>query len=180
MDIQNRLPHSKVVYSALTVLFSGLMEVNVTGKPGFCFQYHYAVYDEWTWNSRIRFGLLIVFVYYTISLLSLCKLIWRHWSYKMPIKYILSRVWVWLSTFSRLFIIQYMGLWVFRLPISLVMIERIYTLSHYHHEIGSMNYYPLFRVRSWNNGMRCMSLNILMLLEAARITLSDKSNRILK
>ena len=25
-----------------------------------------------------------------------------------------------------------------------------------------MNYYPLFRVRSWNNGMRCMSLYILM------------------
>ena len=24
----------------------------------------------------------------------------------------------------------------------------IYTLSYYHHQIGSMNYYPLFRVRS--------------------------------
>ena len=35
-------------------------------------------------------------------------------------------------------------------------------LSYYHHQIGSMNYYPLFRVRSWNNGMRCMSLHILM------------------
>ena len=29
--------------------------------------------------------------------------------------------------------------------------ENIYTLSYYHHQIGSMNYYPLFRVRSWNN-----------------------------
>ena len=27
---------------------------------------------------------------------------------------------------------------------------------------GSMNYYPLFRVRSWNSGMRCMSFYILM------------------
>ena len=36
---------------------------------------------------------------------------------------------------------------------------REYTyLSCYHHQIGSMNYYPLFRVRSWNNGMRCMSI----------------------
>ena len=26
---------------------------------------------------------------------------------------------------------------------------------------GSMNYYPLFRVRSWNNGVRCMSFCIL-------------------
>ena len=34
-------------------------------------------------------------------------------------------------------------------------------LSYYHHQIGSMNYYPLFRVRSWNNGMRCMSFYIL-------------------
>ena len=30
-------------------------------------------------------------------------------------------------------------------------------LSYYHHQIGNMNYYPLFRVRSCNNGMRCMS-----------------------
>ena len=35
--------------------------------------------------------------------------------------------------------------------------ENIYTLSYYHHQIGSMNYYPLLRVRSWNNGVRCMS-----------------------
>ena len=80
----------------------------------------------------------------------------------MPVKYILSSVWVRLSIFSQLSIIQYMGLCVFSLPISLVMIERIYTLSYYHHQIGSMNYYPLFRVRSWNNGMCCMSLYILI------------------
>ena len=66
------------------------------------------------------------------------------------------------SIFSQLSIIQYMRLCVFSLPISLVMIERIYTLSYYHHQIGSMNYFPLFRLRSWNNGMRCMSLYILM------------------
>ena len=33
--------------------------------------------------------------------------------------------------------------------------------SNYHHQ--NMNYYPLFRVRSWKNGMRCMSLYILMI-----------------
>ena len=42
--------------------------------------------------------------------------------------------------------------------------DNIYTLSDYHHEIGSMNYFPLFRVRSWNIGMRCMSLYILMII----------------
>ena len=55
-----------------------------------------------------------------------------------------------------------MGLCVCSLPISPVMIERIYALSYYHHQIGSMNYYLLFMVRSWSNGVRCMSLYILM------------------
>ena len=32
----------------------------------------------------------------------------------------------------------------------------------YHHQIWSMNHYQLFRVRSWNNGMGCMSFCILM------------------
>ena len=36
-------------------------------------------------------------------------------------------------------------------------------LSYYHNQIGSMNYYSLFRVRSWNNGMHCMSLYILLM-----------------
>ena len=63
--------------------------------------------------------------------------------------------------------------------------ENIYTLSYYHHQIGSMNYYPLFRVRSWNNGMRCMSFYILTMrvnrmvwqwaetLVEVRVTLAD-------
>ena len=46
-------------------------------------------------------------VHYTISLSSLCKLIWRHWINKMPVRYILSSVWVRLSIWS---IIQYIGL----------------------------------------------------------------------
>ena len=68
-------------------------------------------------------NIIRLFVHNTISLSSLCKLIWRLWSYKMPVRYILSSVWVRLSTFSQLSIIQYMGLCVFSLPISLVMIE---------------------------------------------------------
>ena len=38
----------------------------------------------------------------------------------------------------------------------------IYILSYNHHQMGSMKYYPLFRVRSWNNGVRCMSFCILL------------------
>ena len=49
-------------------------------------------------------------------------------TYKMPVRYILSSVWVRLSIFSPLSIIQYVGLYVFSLPIYLVMIQRIYIL----------------------------------------------------
>ena len=44
----------------------------------------------------------------------------------MPVRHILSTVWVRLSIFSQLSITQYVGLCIFSLPISLVMIERIY------------------------------------------------------
>ena len=40
-------------------------------------------------------------------------------------------------------------------------IYKINTLFFFHHQIGSMNYYPLFKVRSWNNGVHRMSLYIL-------------------
>ena len=143
--------------------YSVIYCIYILGKPGFCFHYYCAVYDECKYLDTFWLAdRVCLFVHYTISLSSLCKLIWRHWTCKMPVRYILSSVWVRLGIFSQLSIIQYMGLCVFSLPISLVMIERIYTLSHYHHQIGSMIYYPLFRVRSWNNGMHCMFLYILM------------------
>ena len=133
--------------------------IYIPGKPGFCFHYYCADYDEYKYSDAFKLADRVrLFVHGTISLSSLWKLIWGHWTDEMPVRYILSSVWVRLSMFSQLSIIQYMGLCVFSLPISLVMIERIYTLSYHHHQIGSMNYYPLFRVRSWNNGMRCMSL----------------------
>ena len=103
--------------------------IYVPGKPRIWFHYYCAVYDACKYSDtfwladRTRF-----FVQYTISLTSLWKLNWRHWTYKMPVRYILSSVWVRLSTFSPLYIIQYVGLYVFSLPISLVMIERIYIL----------------------------------------------------
>ena len=104
-------------------------------KPGICFHYHCAVYDECKYSDtfwledRTR-----LFVQYIISLSSLCKLIWRHWTDKMPVRYILSSVWVRLSIFSPLSIIQYVGLYVFSLPISLVIIviikTEVWTITH--------------------------------------------------
>ena len=82
-------------------------------------------------NSRIRFGLQIVFscLYITPSHYHHCaNFIWWHWHYRMPVRYKLSSVWVRLSIISLLSIIQYVGLCVLSLPISFVMIERIYIL----------------------------------------------------
>ena len=82
-------------------------------------------------NIRIRFGLQIVLVclYSTPSHYHHCaNLSGGIWIYKMPVRYILSSVCVRLNIFSPLSIIQYVGLYVFSLPISLVMIERIYIL----------------------------------------------------
>ena len=82
-------------------------------------------------KSQIRFGLEIVFVclYITPSHYHHCpNFIWRHWIYKMPVRYNLSSVWARLSISSQLSLIQYVGLCVFSLPMSFVMIERIYIL----------------------------------------------------
>ena len=118
-------------------------------------------------KSRIRFGLRIVFVclYITPSQYHHCaNFIWRHWTYKMPVRYNLSSVWVRLSILSQLSVIFYTicGAVCFQFNHFLCDDwENIYSLSYYYHEIGSMNYYPLFKVWSWNNGMRCMSFYIL-------------------
>ena len=40
--------------------------------------------------------------------------------------------------------------------------ENTCTLSYYHHQIGSITHLPLSMVRSWNNGVRCMTLYICM------------------
>ena len=120
-------------------------------------------------NSRIRFGLQIVFVclYITPSHYHHCaNLIWRRITYKMPVRYNLSSVWVRLSIFSQLSKYTIGGAVCFQFTHFLCDDwENIYTLSYYHNQIGSMNYYPLFRVRSWNNDMRYMSFYILIAIQ---------------
>ena len=99
----------------------------VPGKPGICFHYYCAVYDKCEYSDTFWLAdRARLFAQYTISLSSLCKFIWRHWTYKMPVRYILSSVWVRWSIFSPLSIIQCVGLFFFSsLPISLGMIEII-------------------------------------------------------
>ena len=88
----------------------------VLGEPGTCFHYC-AAYDKCKYSDTFWLAdRTRLFVQYIISLSSLCKLIWKHWTYKMPVRYILSSVWVRLNIFSPLSIIQYLGLYVFSLP----------------------------------------------------------------
>ena len=119
--------HFKPWYDMFVTLYSVTYYIYVSGKPWICFHYYCAVYDECKyWNTIWLADCTHLFVQYTISLSSLCKLIWRHWICKMPVRYILLSVWVRLSIFSPLSIIRYVGLYVFSLPISLAMIERIH------------------------------------------------------
>ena len=107
-------------------LYSVSYCIYVPGKPGICFHYYCAVYDECKYSDTFWLAdRTRLFVQYTISLSSLYKLIWRHWTYKMPVRYLLSSVWVRLGIFSPSSVIQYVGLCVFSLPIPLLMIERI-------------------------------------------------------
>ena len=97
--------------------------IYVPGKPGICFHHYCAIYDECKYSDTFWLAdRTRLFVQYTILLSSFCKHIWRHWTYKMPVRYILSSVWV------KFPVIHYTicGLYVFSLPISLAMIERIY------------------------------------------------------
>ena len=53
------------------------------GKPEFCFHHYCAVYDECKYSDTFWLaGRIRLLVHYTISLSSVCKLIWRHWTYK--------------------------------------------------------------------------------------------------
>ena len=80
--------------------------IYIPGKPGICFHQYITLYH-----------------YHYCA-----NFIWIHWTYKMPVRYNLSSVWVRLSIFFQLSIILYVGLCVFSLPIPFVMIERIYIL----------------------------------------------------
>ena len=83
---------------------------------------------------------------------------WTGWYCQIyPVSSVCLRV----GRFSQLSFMQNMGLCVLSLPIYLMMVVGICTLSDYHY-IRSMTHLPLFRLRSWNNGMRCKSFYILI------------------
>ena len=101
-----RIPHTFPWLCAWDVVtsYSVTYCIYILGKPGFCFHNYCADYDEFKYSETFWLADLIrLFVHNTISLSSLCKLIWRNWTYKMPVRCILSSVWVRLSIFFQLF-----------------------------------------------------------------------------
>ena len=114
-------------------------------------------------NSPIRFGLQIVFVCWhnTPYHYHHCANLSENIDLKMPVRYILSSVWVRWSIFSQLSTIQYVGRCVFSLPISLVMIERMYVLGLIiiiKSEVGTITH-----CLGLDRGMHCMSFYILII-----------------
>ena len=116
-------------------------------------------------NSRIRYGPLIVFfcLYITPSHYHHCA----NFSVDIEPMKCLPDIFWWVCEWDWAYSLSYplfniwgCMFWVY--PILSWWLREYIALSCYHHQIGSMNYYPLFRVRSWNNCMGCMSLYILM------------------
>ena len=104
--------------------------IYIPGTLGPCFHYWCSVYGICKWSDTLwPVGRVRLFADYTISLSSLCILIWRHWTTKMLVRYMLPCVCLRLRQFSQLSYIQYMGLCVFSLPNSPLMIVRMCTLS---------------------------------------------------
>ena len=108
-------------------------------------------------DSRIR-----LFALYTTPLSSLCRRMCRYWTSKIIAMCTLSSVRLTCSQFSQLSFMQYMGLCVFNIPISLMVIVRICVLYPI---IIKLEVWPIchcFGVMSWNNGMCWMYLYILI------------------
>ena len=136
--------------------------IYVPGKPGICFHYYCAVYDECKYSDtfwltdRTRFLCSTTSHYHPCANLSegieVIKWLSDIFCRVCKIKHILC-------------VIQYTiyGAVCFQfthLPCD--DWDNIYALPYYHHRIGSIDYYPLFRVRSWNNGIRCISFYTLL------------------
>ena len=128
--------------SEMVVLsYSVIYYIYIPGTRGPCFHYWCSVYGICKRSDTLwPVGRVCLFADYTISLSSLCRLIWRHWTTKMLARYMLPSVSEIKTILSMIFFIQYMGLCVFSLPNSPSIIVRMRTLSYYHHQTGSMNH----------------------------------------
>ena len=116
--------------------YSVIYYIHISGTLGSCFNYWCSVYwcsvygiRKWS-DTLWTAGRVRLCADYTISSSSLCKLIWRNWISKMLVRYMLPSVCLRLRQFTSLSFIQYMGLRVFSLPNSPVMIVIMCIAEH--------------------------------------------------
>ena len=124
------LSHSSVVVCLRCLLHHILSLIAYTFRENREFVFIIIVQFIMSAYIRIRFGLQIVLVclYSTTCHYHHCANLSEGIAFIKCLSDIFCRVWVRLSIFSPLSIIQYVGLYVFSLPIYVVMVERIYIL----------------------------------------------------
>ena len=90
--------------SEMVVLsYSVIYYIYIPGTLGPCFHYWCSVYGICKWSDTLwPVGRVRLFADYTISLSSLCRLIWRHWTTKMLVRYMMPSVCLRLGQFSQL------------------------------------------------------------------------------
>ena len=82
--------------------YSVICYLYIPGTPGPCFPYCCSVYGICKWSDTLwPVGSVRLFADYTISLSSLCRLIWRHWTTEMHAWYRLPSVCLRLRQFSQ-------------------------------------------------------------------------------
>ena len=90
------------VWDGCTIIFCHLF-IYIPGTLGPCFHYWCSVYGICKWSDTLwPVGRVRLFVDYTISLSSICRLIWKHWTTKMLVRYMMSSMCLRLRQFSQL------------------------------------------------------------------------------
>ena len=93
------------VWDGCTIKFCHLLYIYIPGTPGSFFHYWCAVYGVCKWSDTFwPVGRVRLSANYTISLSSLCRLIWRHWTTKMLVRYMLPSVSLRFRQLSQLFL----------------------------------------------------------------------------
>ena len=83
--------------------YSVIYYIYIPGTLGPCFHYWCSVYGICKWSDTLwPVGRVRLFADYTISLSSLCRLIWKHWTTKMLVRYMMPSVCLRLRQFSQL------------------------------------------------------------------------------
>ena len=93
-------------------ILSSITYIYIPRIVGPCFYHWCSVCGFCKWSDTLRpVGGVRLFADYTISLSSLCRPIWRRWTTKMLVRYMLPSVCLRLRQFSPLSFMPYMGLW---------------------------------------------------------------------